>query len=112
MQLAGPDQRGEGIAGLKGRIELYERVGPQEPTVHLLPHEPMDALVADGQEAADVAAMVLNDALAEVEDVHGLHSLFWRASAGWWFTRLSALDSGIERTALEPLLPMLGAPRI
>src|SRR5690606_38700604 len=70
VEFAVPDQLLQRLAGLERGVELDQRVGPEEASFHLLPHEAVDPLVMDGQEATDVVAVVGDDVVAQPEDVH------------------------------------------
>jgi len=52
------DEPVDGLAGLEGRVELDEGVGPEKPGLQLLLHHPAEALVADVDEGARVVRML------------------------------------------------------
>ena len=64
MKLIVVDQLLERFTNRKRRVELDERVRPEEATVHLLLHQSSDAIVSYREKAADVGAIVPNDVVA------------------------------------------------
>lgn len=57
------------LAGLERGVELNERLRPQHARLHLLIDVRADPVVADGDEATDVAGILTDDPLSEIEDV-------------------------------------------
>jgi hypothetical protein len=54
----------------KGRVQSDSWVRPEKPFVEV-PLDPLpDSLVPDGDEAADVGAVVVDEPCAQIEDVH------------------------------------------
>ncbi|OGR13710.1 MAG: hypothetical protein A2341_05875 [Deltaproteobacteria bacterium RIFOXYB12_FULL_58_9] len=58
------------VARFERRVELDERLGPQEPAGQFLFNQGFDAFVTDREEAANIGAVVGDNGVAEFEDVH------------------------------------------
>jgi len=56
--------------GLEARADLDQGLRPQQPLADLLVDGLADALIADPDEALDVAGVVVDQVVAEREDVH------------------------------------------
>ncbi len=74
VQDAPRDQVVDGRARLEGGVELDEGLGPEDAGLELAVDVVAQAGVADLDEAAGVGGVVLNQVVAEVEDVHGAAS--------------------------------------
>ena len=72
MEDAAIDQLSDGGSGFVGRVEMEQGVGPEFALVELFRDEGFDAGVADAEEAFDVGAVVLDDFIAELEDVEAI----------------------------------------
>ena len=70
FQQAFGHQSGHGLAGLERGIQLDERVGPERAGLETAVHEILQARLGDGDEAGDVAAVILNDLVPKVKYVH------------------------------------------
>ncbi len=57
--------------GLESRVEADTRLGPEAAVVEVALDVVLDPLVPQREEAGDVAAVVVDEVLAELEDVHG-----------------------------------------
>src|SRR5581483_8522257 len=66
------DEPVDGPPGLERRVQLDERVGPEEAVGQVLVHEAADTRIGDVEKAARVLGVVLDQPLAKVEDVHWL----------------------------------------
>ena len=65
------DQLVDRAAGLERRVELDQRLGPEQTRVEFRLHLGVDHRVADLDEAADVGGVGGEQFLAQLEDVHG-----------------------------------------
>ncbi len=59
------------LAGLKVGIELDQRVGPQAAALELPVDERIDPPVPDRDEAPDIGAVLADDPIAKLENIHG-----------------------------------------
>lgn len=66
----GGDQVVDPVARLERRVVLDQRLGPEHAGFELVLDEPAEPRLADGEEAAGVPGVVVDEAAAEVEDVH------------------------------------------
>lgn len=57
-------------AGSERRVQLDQRLGPEQTSVDGIIHPRANARVADLEETADIGVIVLNQAGAQVKDVH------------------------------------------
>ena len=55
----------------KGRIELGQRVRPEQAAAEFGRDLVVDTLITDFDEALDVGGVIVDDAVAEIEDIHG-----------------------------------------
>jgi hypothetical protein len=60
------------IAGLKGRIQLNQRIGPQQSGVQFLLNPSVDLVVADLYEASDVRRVVIDQLPPNFKSVHNV----------------------------------------
>ena len=98
MEDASIDQLNNGSSGFVGGVELEEGIGPKFALVELFRDEGFDAGVADAEEAFDVGAVVLNDFIAELEDVEAIGCVgLDRWQCGWGDAEL------VEKLSVERL---------
>ena len=71
------DEIVDGLARLEGRVELHKGVGPQATRFQLVVDEALDLQVLDAQEALDLGAVLVDNGLAQLKDIHML-PVFWR----------------------------------
>ena len=97
MEDAPIDEFGDGGSGFVGGIELEEGVGPEFALVELFGDEGFNAGVADAEEALNVGAVVLDDFIAELEDVKAIGCVgFDGRDRGWGDAELVE-KLGVER---------------
>ncbi len=66
----------DGIPRLKARVQLDQRIGPQRATVQLALHITPDPIIPHFDKAFTIGAIIDNELLAKVENVHWLIALF------------------------------------
>jgi hypothetical protein len=69
VQQALGDELVDGAAGFERRVQLNDRIGPQQPLGELAIDVVGDLLIADDDEAARVVRVVPDEALPKIEDV-------------------------------------------
>jgi hypothetical protein len=88
-------QRRDGLAGLEGGVEVDQGIGPEAPTSQFRVDEVVDLRVVDAQEALDVGAVLGNDRLAQLKDIHILPVVLCAAAARRVLMVLRASYSGL-----------------
>jgi hypothetical protein len=83
VQFTLSDQFVDRLAGLEGRVELDERLGPQHSLIELAIDELSESRLADVDEAAGVAGVVVNKLSAEAENIQRNGSIAHRDVLGW-----------------------------
>ena len=71
MQQALADEVLDAASGGEGRVERHPRIGPLDAVVELLAHELPDSLVPYVDRARGEGAIVVDQTLVDLEDVHG-----------------------------------------
>jgi hypothetical protein len=71
------DESVDGLARLEGRVELHKGIGPQATGFQLVVDEALDLRVLDAQEALDVGAVLVDNSVAQLKDIHML-PVVWR----------------------------------
>src|SRR5437016_2766099 len=66
------DQGLNQLARLEGRIQLNQRLRPEDASVQVLPSVLADPGVTNLYETLDVGSVVVDDLIAEPENIHGM----------------------------------------
>ncbi|TFE69314.1 hypothetical protein A7Q09_05330 [Methylacidiphilum sp. Yel] len=61
----------DGLRHLESRVQLDQSLRPEEALLELILDELADSLVANGQEAPDEVAVLLDQAVSQTKNVHG-----------------------------------------
>ncbi len=70
MERSGGDEFVNGTARLECRVQLNNRIRPEQPLFELAIDVLRDSLVTDDYEATRVVRVVVDESLSELEDVY------------------------------------------